>query len=96
MPSICSDLLDHCLRGETVTDELLDRALAVNEGRAFLSIVVERLGDLFEPRLCDVYEELFPRVIRRVFPALMPQVRKFRGSAAPPNSVERVYVLSRP
>ena len=30
--------------------ELLDRALEMDEGRAFLSVVVERLGDLFEPR----------------------------------------------
>ena len=35
-----------------------------------LSIVVERLGDLFEPRLCDVYEELFTQVIQRVCPEL--------------------------
>jgi hypothetical protein len=91
----CATLLARCLRGETVSDELLYRALAVNEGRAFLSIVVERLGDLFEPSLCDVYEELFPRVIRRVFPELIPRVRRFRGSPAPAASVDRVYVLSR-
>src|SRR5579863_5315621 len=94
--SACAtEVLDSCIRAETVTDDLLDRALAVDEGRAFLSIVVERLGDLFEPRLCDVYEELFPRVIRRVFPELMPRVRRLQGSPAPPNSVERIYVLSR-
>ena len=98
--SACATLLARCLRRETVSDELLDRALAVDEGRAFLSIVVERLGDLFEPRLCGIYEELFPRVIRRVFPELMPRVRKFprsreQRSPAPPASVDRVYVLSR-
>jgi hypothetical protein len=87
--------LERCLRGEPVSDELLDRALEIDEGRAFLSIVVERLGDLFEPRLCGVYEELFPRVIRRVFPELIPRVRRLRGSPAPPESVDRVYVLSR-
>ena len=74
--SVCATVLAHCLRGETVTDDLLDRALAIDEGRAFLSIVVERLGDLFEPRLCGVYEELFPRVIRRVLPELIPRVRR--------------------
>jgi hypothetical protein len=83
------------LRGEAVTDDLLDRALAVEEGRAFLSIVVERLGDLFEPRLCEVYAELFPRVIRRVAPELMPRVRRLRESPTPPERVDRVYVLSR-
>jgi len=93
--SICNEVLALCLRGEAVSDDLLDRALAIDEGRAFLSIVVERLGDLFEPRLCGVYEELFPRVIRRVFPELMPRVRRFHGSPKPPDSVDRVYVLSR-
>jgi len=95
-----AEVLDHCLRGEAVTDDLLDRALAIDEGRAFLSIVVERLGDLFEPRLCDVYNELFLRVIQRVFPELMPRVRRVsilqnQGSPKPPDSVDRVYVLSR-
>jgi hypothetical protein len=95
LASICNELLAGCLRGETVPDDLLDRALAVDEGRAFLSIVVERLGDLFEPRLCHVYEELFPRVIRRVFPELMPRVRRLERTPAPPDSAGRVYVLSR-
>jgi hypothetical protein len=97
MPSAasCNEVLERCLRGEPVSEELLDQALAVEEGRAFLSIVVERLGDLFEPRLCDVYGELFPRVIRRVFPELMPRVRRLQGSRSPPDSVDRVYVLSR-
>src|SRR6516225_10868365 len=46
LESTCNELLEHCLRGETWTDDLLSRALAVEEGRAFLSIVIERLGDL--------------------------------------------------
>src|SRR5580658_10424016 len=94
--SACAtEVLERCLGGETVSEEMLDRAIAIDEGRAFLSIVVERLGDLFEPRLCDVYEQLFPRVIQRVYPDLMPRVRRFQGSPPPPDSVERVYVLSR-
>jgi len=93
-------VLAHCLRGESVSGDLLERALAIDEGRAFLSIVVERLGDLFEPRLCEVYADLFPSVIKRVSPELMPRVRRFsrsqeQGSPAPPDSVDRVYVLSR-
>ena len=99
--SACAtDLLERCLSGETIADNLLHRALEVDEGRAFLSIVVERLGDLFEPQLCGVYEELFPRVIQRVFPELMPRVRRISGSheagsSAAPGSADRVYVLSR-
>jgi hypothetical protein len=95
LPSICDQTLAYCLRGEKVPDEVLDRALAIDEGRAFLSVVVERLGDLFEPRLCDAYDELFPRVIQRAFPDLMARVRRFRGTHAPPDAAERVYVLSR-
>ena len=48
--------------------ELLDRAIAEDDGRALLSIVVERLGDLFEPRLCEMYARLFRQVIERVVP----------------------------
>jgi hypothetical protein len=88
-------VLAHGLRAERCSDDLLERALAIDEGREFLSIVVERLGDLFEPRLCDVYEELFIRVIHRVLPELVPRVRRLRGTARPPDSADRVYVLSR-
>ena len=49
--STCNELLDLCLRGQPWSSELLDRAIAEEEGRALMSIVVERLGDLFEPRL---------------------------------------------
>ena len=59
MENTCSDLLERCLRGEPWTGDLLSRALSGDEGRAFLSIVVERLGDLFEPRLCETYRRLF-------------------------------------
>jgi hypothetical protein len=59
-----------------------------------MSIVVERLGDLFEPRLCDTYARVFSEVIARVCPELIPRTRR-----APFNrfakSAERVYVLSR-
>ncbi|HEY4363423.1 MAG TPA: hypothetical protein VGN17_20825 [Bryobacteraceae bacterium] len=95
MENTCNELLDCCLRGERWSDELLDRALAVDDGRALLSIVVERLGDLFEPRLVDVYSELFLQVIRKVRPDLLPRARRFRGGAVPPVYVARVYVLSR-
>ena len=95
MENICNELLELCLRGEAWTDELLDRALEIDDGRAFLSIVVERLGDLFEPRLCDVYADLLQRVIRKVRPELLPRTRRFTGSATAPREVARVYVLSR-
>ena len=37
---------------------------------ALFRIVVERLADLFEPRLCDVYADLFAEVIARRIPEL--------------------------
>jgi len=91
----CSQLLDFCLRGEPWPDDLLERALAVDEGRAFLSIVVERLGDLFEPRLCETYNHLFTQVILRTAPELGSRLRSLNASNAPPDSAARVYVLSR-
>src|SRR5258706_5780 len=66
LENICSQLLERCLRGEPCPRDLLEKALEIDEGRAFLSIVVERLGDLFEPRLCDIYAELFTTAIEIV------------------------------
>ena len=91
----CRSLLELCLRGAQWPNELLDRALAVDEGRAFLSIVVERLGDLFDPQLCGVYDRLFSEAIRRVAPELSSRVRPAPAPSAPPANTARVYVLSR-
>jgi len=91
----CSELLELCLRGEPWSDSLLDRALAIDDGRAFLSIVVERLGDLFEPRLCETYNRLFTQVILRVAPEMSPRLRNPNVRSAAPESTSRVYVLSR-
>ena len=96
MESIYSQqLLEYCLREEPWTSDLLDRAIAEDEGRALLSIVVERLGDLFEPALCDTYERLFRQVIERTCPELIPRLRVFRPATGAPATVSRVYVLSR-
>ena len=67
----------------------------VNEGRAFLSVVVERLGDLFEPRLCDVYDRLFRDVIHRIAPELIPRIRPAGAASRIAVEASRVYVLSR-
>jgi hypothetical protein len=91
----CSELLDLCLRGETWSADLLERAIEEDDGRALLSIVVERLGDLFEPRLCDVYTRLFTQVIERAAPELAPRIRRERFRCIAPRDTERVYVLSR-
>jgi hypothetical protein len=88
-------LLACCLRDEPWTPDLLDRAIAEDEGRALLSIVVERLGDLFEPALCRAYERLFTQVIERVCPELIPRLRPIRNRPVAPAAANRVYVLSR-
>ncbi len=107
--SACHELLGYCLAGQAWPDPLLDRAIAEDEGRALLSIVVERLGDLFEPRLCEVYDRLFTQVVERVEPQLVRRLRKRAADsqgtgpqsarskivATPPSSTDYVYVLSR-
>lgn len=95
MENTCNELLGYCLRGETWPPDLLDRAIAVDQGRALLSTVVERLGDLFEPRLCETYTRLFTQVIQRVCTQLEPRIRRTGAPHKPPPSIERVYVLSR-
>ena len=95
MGNTCNELLEYCLRGEPWPDSLLEQALAVDEGRAFFSVVVERLGDLFEPRLCDTYNRLFTQVIQRTTPGLVPRLRNPDERAVAPASASRIYVLSR-
>ncbi len=88
-------LLGHCLRNESWTSDLLDRAIAEDQGRALLSIVVERLGDLFEPVLVRTYEQLFTQVIQRVCPEMIPRLRRNAEPRFAPAAAQRVYVLSR-
>jgi ADP-heptose:LPS heptosyltransferase len=109
---LAREVLDACLRDGTwparALDDLIERALDDNDPfvataatRALFSIVIERLGDLFEPRLCDVYSRLFAHVIARALPEYkaadllirynrVRQVRRFPGG-----EVNRVFVLSR-
>jgi len=94
LENTCNELLEYCLRGEQWPDELLGRALAIDDGRAFLSVVIERLGDLFEPRLCETYDRLFTQVILRTAPELESRLRKPAAHTVP-DTTNRVYVLSR-
>jgi Glycosyltransferase family 9 (heptosyltransferase) len=83
------------LRGERWPHDLLSRALEIDEGRAFLSDVVERMGDLFEPRLREPYRELFSQAVALDCPELIPRLNRTLSAAAAPAHVSRVYVLSR-
>ncbi len=101
--SLAEQLLTVCLNGENWPDELLDQLLTPACSDALFRVVVERMADLFEPRLCDVYADLFSQVIARTIPELNAQdlrvrydrvrwPRKFQGDA---KQVEAVFVLSR-
>jgi ADP-heptose:LPS heptosyltransferase len=98
--SASDELLAYCLSGERWPDSLLRKALAENDGRDLLRIVVERLGDLFEPALCDTYARLFTRAIELLEPELRAvdlleryeRIRKQRVCISEPVTV---YVLSR-
>jgi ADP-heptose:LPS heptosyltransferase len=74
-----------------------------NASQALFGILVEGLSDRFEPRLVDLYAELFSEVIATVLPEWtaaellaryhrVRQPRRFQGDAG---RVEKVYVLSR-
>lgn len=109
---LAGEILEDCLRDGTwpvrTLDALIERALdeederlASAATRALFGIVIERLGDLFDPALCDVYAHLFSHVISRAIPGYhadelllryqrVRQVRRFPGG-----EVHRVFVLSR-
>jgi len=106
------EVLEACLRDGTwparSLEDLIERALdeddpfvAVAANRALFSIIIERLGDLFEPALCDVYARLFSHIISRALPEYdsrelllrynrVRQPRRFVGG-----DIHRVFVLSR-
>ena len=95
------NLLSYCLDGRPWPPTLLDQLTADEASRDLFRVVVERLGDLFDPRLCDVYAELFSEVIARVIPelpadALLARYHRVRHArrfdATPPRDV---FVLSR-
>ena len=69
-----SDLLEHCLAGAPWPEHLLDLCSQAAATRALFRIVVEHLADLFEPRLCGVYADLFSEVIARRIPDCMPSI----------------------
>lgn len=109
---LAQEILDACLSDGTwparQLDALVHRALDETDPfgaraatRALFGVIIERLGDLFEPELCEVYARLFSHVIARALPDCQPddlllryhrvrQVRRFQGG-----EVNRVYVLSR-
>jgi hypothetical protein len=100
---IAQKLLEHCLGSRPWPEHLLDELIANGGDRELFRIVVERLADLFEPSLCQVYAELFSEVIARRIPGLhadhlaarYQRIRRPRVLDRDPNNIENVFVLSR-
>lgn len=101
---LAQQLLAHCLEGTHWPEVLVDRLIQDDASRALFTVVVERLSDLFDPRLCDVYAELFSEVIGRLLPddihaphlvARYQRVRGRRTADIRDLQVRNVFVLSR-
>jgi ADP-heptose:LPS heptosyltransferase len=100
---LAQELLQHCLAGSPFPERLLDQLLESDHSRALFRIVVERLADLFEPRLCGVYADLFTEIIARRIPDLHAEhllaryerVRRRRKLDRDPAAIRNVFVLSR-
>lgn len=100
---LATQLLACCLNGERWPDDLLHQLTTPDCADSLFRVVVERLADLFEPRLCDTYADLFSEVIAGAVPELQAAelrarydrirwARSFQGDAG---CVENVFVLSR-
>ncbi len=99
---LAQQILEHCLASRPWPEHLLDDLIAQGGDRALFRVVVERLGDLFEPDLCRVYADLFSRVIaRRIglhadhLTARYERIRCPRVFDRDPDSIRNVFVLSR-
>ena len=101
--SLAQELLEHCLAGSPFPERLLDDLVEGDRSRALFRIVAERLADLFEPRLCEVYAGLFSEAIARRIPGLHAEhlvaryerVRRPRKFDRDPAAIRNVFVLSR-
>ncbi len=100
--ALAQQLLECCLDEHPWPAHVLDDLLAYGGDRELFRVVVERLADLFEPRLCPVYAELFCDVIARHtglhathLAARYGRVRRPRVFDRDPNSIQNVFVLSR-
>jgi hypothetical protein len=104
---LAEQVLADCLAGRRWSSEalrtLLDRAAGSEPqeaSRALFTKIVERLGDLFEPRLCDTYAHLFSEVIAYVRQeltarSLIQRYQWIRAGRKGPESAQNIFVLSR-
>jgi hypothetical protein len=90
-------LLECCLNEgrwpAALMDEVRRGAETLDGSRAFFTIVVERLADLFEPRLSSVYARMFAELIGR--PELADRYERIRLPRVCQQNPSKVFVLSR-
>ncbi|MEP6535977.1 MAG: glycosyltransferase family 9 protein [Bryobacteraceae bacterium] len=104
---LARQILECCLAGRpwprTALQQLLQQATVtapVEASRALFTKIVERLGDLFERRLCDAYAHLFSEVIAYVRPeftarSLIQRYQWIRAARTAPENAQNIFVLSR-
>ncbi len=104
---LAAEILECCLAGRpwprATLQQLLEQATGTapaEASRALFAKVVERLGDLFERRLCDAYAHLFSEVIAYVRPELTARslIQRYQWIRAPrlaPERAQNIFVLSR-
>lgn len=100
---LARQLLGYCLRGEKWPDPLLQALIHDDSADDLFRIVVERMADLFEPRLCDAYATLFSDAIAAAVPGydsaqLLARYNRIRSPKKFTGDAERiatVFVLSR-
>ena len=89
-------LLDCCLRGEPWTPELLDSLTTDECSDVLFRVVAEGLADLFEPRLCDIYAQLFAEILAPgESAALVERYRRVRLPRRVSGDPRALFVLSR-
>jgi ADP-heptose:LPS heptosyltransferase len=99
---LARELLSHCLAGNPWPSGWIEQLIQPEASRALFTDVVEQLADRFEPRLCDVYADMFAEVIARCLPLHASHLtERYRRVRVPrkldrdPASVQKVFVLSR-
>jgi len=84
---------------DATLDDWLRRAETPEGTRAFFTSVIEPMGDLFEPALCEQYVRLFSKVLERLTPLKASDIQarysRIRERTELPENVAKVFVLSR-
>lgn len=100
---IACKILEHCCTGASWTGEIPGVLLEEPNTSLLFRIIVEGLSDRFEPRLCEIYTELFTKVIEKSHPELRAadlmeryrRIRVPRSFGGDPIRIRNVVVLSR-